>query len=186
MKATFITMITVILAFTLPLLIIGCSGNDDSPTAPKNQPKAAGTMSALIDDVSWSAGGNPTGQKSAYAWYTLSNGHLSIYGKKYNAPATTGSSINLSIAAFGEGAFSLSNSGNYAIYKRDDPYFESDIINTTGTVTITKFDKNNKIVQGTFECQVKGIGGVDINGHIYYVYINITNGKFDVEYIGEN
>ncbi|MDI6820867.1 MAG: hypothetical protein QMD65_01675, partial [Patescibacteria group bacterium] len=89
------------------------------------------------------------------------------------------------VPAFGEGTFSFSN-GGFAVYESSDPYFKSDVINVTGSVTLTKVDKTNKIIKGIFECRVKGFGGIDANGRIYYVYVNITNGQFDVEYIGEN
>ena len=182
MKLTnFFATIAVIL--TLTLLALGCSKDDGSVTGPPpSKPKAAGTMTALIDGVSWAAGNNPTGEKSAYSWYTLSTGHLSIYGKQYDAPATTGKSIDIAVPAFGEGTFNLGNGGGYAIYKSTNPYFESDIIHVTGSVTLTKVDKVNKIVKGTFWCQVKGFS-IDVGD---YVYVNITNGAFDVEYVGEN
>jgi len=177
MKAIFVLLVAMVLALTF---IIGCGGNE-SPTAPSKKIKAAGTMSAIIDGVPWSAGNNPTGQKSAYAWYTPSTGRITIHGKKYNAPATTGSTIELSIAAFGEGTFIIGTGTNSASYENDETHFTSDILNTTGSVTITKLDKNNKIIKGEFELQGKGIGGIDANGHIYYLDVNITNGKFDVD-----
>jgi len=164
-------------ALILTIAFAGCGKEESSSVqTPPPPPKAAGTMSAKVNGNLWSAGGNPTGGRSAYATYDGFT--LTIYGKKYNAPLTTGTGISLNVKAFGTGTFALGNPYDltavaFALYSIDSPvsYSSTNGSTHTGTLVITKVDQTNRIVTGTFSFNATGSAGE----------YTITEGAFDVE-----
>lgn len=180
-----------LIVFTLSsLFLIGCQKKEDNPTGPGdggNTQTGAGTMSAKIDNVNWSASAIPGSPiPAAYADFSVSGSQsvLQIMGTQISGSTASTILISLNnvrstgeyslgvpgLNYFGYGVVSYSDGSAYgtAYQPGQDQY--------TGKVTITKFDETNKIVSGTFYFTAKAASG-NATGEK-----RITEGKFDVKW----
>ena len=171
---------TILLLLTT-LTLSCCNKDDDKPTNPLSQlPPAtqtgANTFGCLINGEPFVVS-NTSQQTAIYQ-----DGGLLIGGQKNINNNPTQVSMFISEANIGEiiaenNLYVLnSNSvpkGEYYIENQNCFYFTSS--NYTGAITITKLDNINFIVSGTFEFK-------SISDNCEGI-IDITNGRFDLQYI---
>jgi hypothetical protein len=132
-------------------------------------------MSAKIDGQSWSSTSIP-GLPGAYATYT--GNILTITGSQVQGTSATFLNITI-LNVTGTGEFRLgSDSGQGAgTYGTSANEQWTTTETETGTVKITKFDTQNKIVSGTFSFKCK-----NPNPSATPQIRDITDGRFDVKW----
>lgn len=167
-----------LLLLTIPLSLISCNNDDDQN--PNILPDAtqigANTGGALIDGKVWVSkkekpnllpGGNNTE-------YTFTE------GKEYKLRI-----ILNNLKSNGRILLELNdnkdfNVGNYnfvnSTYSNDKNMYHNNLFNNKGSVTITKFDKKNKIVSGTFHFEASNTNGDGTK-------VIVTEGRFDKEFL---
>jgi predicted small secreted protein len=158
-----------------------CDKDDDKPQNPVSQlpPETqvgANTFGCLINGEPFVVS-NTSNQTAIYQ-----DGGLLIGGQKNINNNLTQVSMFISEANIGE-IIAVNNSyvlnsnsvpkGEYYIENQNCFYFTSK--NYTGSLMITKIDNINFIISGTFEFKSISENCTDI--------INITNGRFDLQYI---
>lgn len=162
-------------------LLWSCKERDqDSETLPAATQSGANTGGALINGKVWVAkielpsisGGNNTLYHTSPA---LGQYMLDIHLR--NVTNTSGDNIKIFITSNEDITLNtyqlVSDTDNTGIYSNSANYpFYTNATNT-GTITITKFDKANQIVSGTFNFKA-----INSNGEI----INITEGRFDKKF----
>ncbi|MEI9945326.1 MAG: hypothetical protein WDN26_14060 [Chitinophagaceae bacterium] len=170
----------------LLIISIFCNGNCrknkiESNGLPPATQEGKNTLGFLLNGETWEPkGSNGTANLSidfdpgfnngilgiaAYRIITSNNREYFGIGIKenlntYNAPAT----------------FSLSNSGLFRLRFENNgcSYFSTDAdTNVSGSLTLTKLDRTNHIISGTFNASVSKTGCETIN---------ITEGRFDMKY----
>ena len=136
-------------------------------------------MRPKIDGQDWSSTSIPGSPiPGAYASYT--NNNLTLIGTQVQG--TSGSGFNISIAnvtGTGEFRLGLGPIGNFqgiGAYATSAGQAWVTTETETGTVTITKFDTQNKIVSGTFSFRCRA--GNNVTPEVR----NITDGRFDVKW----
>ncbi|MCX7610943.1 MAG: hypothetical protein N2043_05060, partial [Ignavibacterium sp.] len=153
-----------------------------------NTQTGAGTMSAKVDGVNWSATKIPMSPyPAAYANredrgnYTM----LSIVGSQIDVNTSSASTIQFSLLNINStGEYNLgattSTSGNQGIaiigYSDGKSFGTTGDGEFKGKITITKFDLTNKIVSGTFYFTGQALGGGATGKRV------VTEGKFDVKW----
>ncbi len=166
---------------TTSVLLTGCKKDENPAGGDGGGGTGAGTMSAKIDGQDWSATSIPGSPiPGAYASYT--NNNLTLIGTQVQG--TSASSFNITITnvtGTGEFRLGLGPIGNFqgmAAYATSAAVGQawSTTDTETGTVKITKFDTQNKIVSGTFSFRCKN--PTNANPQIR----NITDGRFDVKW----
>lgn len=189
MKSQF-TKISLLCLTTLILFFMGCKKEEENPTGPGsggNTQTGAGTMSCKIDGESWSATQIPgSPYPAAFAVLETNSSYtlLTITGTQITGTQSA-STIYLSLLNINStGEYNLgsmsSTSGNQGIATIG--FSDGRGFGTTGEgeyigkVNITKFDKDNKIVSGTFNFTVKGTTGGATGKKV------VTEGKFDVKW----
>jgi hypothetical protein len=174
MKKIFLLLLT---TFTLS----SCSNEDDKPTNPIDQlpPETqigANTFGCLINGIPFVVT-NTSQQVAIYQ-----EGVLLIGGQKITNNNLTQVNMVISESSIGsllsENASYILNSntipkGEYYTESENCFYFTS--TNYVGTLSITKLDLTNFIVSGVFEFRAVSDNCEGI--------LNITNGRFDLQYI---
>ena len=171
---------TILLLLTT-LTLSCCNKDDDKPTNPVSQLPAetqvgANTFGCLINGEPFVVS-NTSNQTAIYQ-----DGGLLIGGQKNINNNFSQVSVFISETSIGE-IISENNSyvlnsntvpkGEYYIENQNCFYFTSS--NYSGSITITKLDNINFIVSGTFEFK-------SISDNCEGI-IDITNGRFDLQYI---
>jgi len=171
---------------TTSVLLTGCKKDEnpaDGGSGGGNTQTGAGTMSAKIDGQSWSSTSIPGSPiPGAYAVYT--GNLLTITGSQVQGTSATFLNITI-LNVTGTGEFRLgSDSGQGAgTYGTSANEQWTTTETETGTVKITKFDTQNKIVSGTFSFKCK-----NPNPSATPQIRDITDGRFDVKWgvLGDN
>ena len=170
-----------IILLLLTLALNSCNKDDDKPKDPIEELPVAtqtgkNTFGCLINGVPFIVR-NTSMQTAIYQ-----GGGLLIGAQKNINSNFSQVSISLSESIIGnvltENNSYLLNSdtmpkGEYYVENQNCFYFTSN--NYIGNLSITKFDKINFVISGTFEFQSKSNSCEGI--------INITNGRFDLQYI---
>jgi len=142
-------------------------------TAPTQT--GANTMSCLINGEVWVAQicpPNPNLGAEVHADWGLPDGGLTLSGvREFEYNTTRILSFNVD-SIFGGGAYALS----YAAYDDETSCIDYRVAHyypgTGGTMTITKFDRTNYIIAGTFEAKLYSPDCLDT--------LYVTDGRFDV------
>ena len=161
---------------TSSLLVTACNrGSSDNPADSGGTATGSGTMSATVDGQSWTA-------TSGTVFATYSTNTLTVIGSQVQG--TSASTFNITINnVTGTGEFRLGLPGfaqGVAIYGTGTSAGSNAqawvTTNTeTGTVNITRFDTQNKIVAGTFSFRCRSTNATpEIR--------NITEGRFDARW----
>ncbi len=165
---------------TSSLLVTACNrGSSDNPAdSGGGTATGSGTMSAKIDGQNWTATSG-----TVFATYTGNN--LGIVGSQVQG--TSAGTFNITIAnVTGTGEFRLGLApgaggaqgiGAYATAAGSASTAQAWVTTNTetGTVNITRFDTQNKIVAGTFSFRCRSTNATpEIR--------NITEGRFDARW----
>lgn len=168
-----------ILAFLVIVIsLISCRDEkQDSNTLPEATQVGKNTGGALVNGQVWVAkienpNFNPGGNQTLYNIDLVLNKYsLQIVLRQYNNDDNL---ITFNITDnqdFTPQTYIL-NGNNYATYRNPSVLYITNSANT-GTLTITKFDKVNQVVSGTFSFKA-----VNSAGEV----VNITEGRFDRKY----
>lgn len=167
----------------LALLSIGlftsCKDDDQDPnTLPAATQSGANTGGALVNGEIWVAkienpdlmpGGNNT-------QYQAVNGEYNMEIVLRNVSDSSGNIISIKINSNEDLSitdYELNDSDfNRGYYRKSVSYYTDS--ENTGILTITKFDKANKIISGTFSFKAKNQNGT---------VVNITEGRFDKKFV---
>ena len=162
-------------------LLLSCKDRDqDSTVLPDATQSGKNTGGALVDGNVWvakiespnlGAGGmNATMYQNVNGEYTLQ-----IVLRSIENPS--GNTILINVVSnqdFTLGNYTLNdNQYNRGVYYISPTSYYTDSSNT-GTLNITKLDKTNNIVSGTFSFKAKSSGGQ---------IVNITQGRFDKKFV---
>ena len=160
--------------FTLILFSLFTSCNDDDNQNPNILPETtqigANTGGALIDGKVWVAKKefpdlNPGGNNTEYTQYRLKI-VLNSLDSKGRVFLEIKNNTELSI-----GVYTL----NSASFSDGKSLYHTDLSNIKGSITITKFDKKNKFVSGTFHFEAGTSNGDGTK-------VVVTEGRFDKEF----
>jgi hypothetical protein len=139
---------------------------------PEMTKVGANTMGCLINGDAWVAQVCPGSVLTdVHADWGLPDGGLTLSGTKHMPPEYKSLVLSMSVdSLFNKGTYDLAysyygNHINLCQYYADSTW-------TTGTMTITEFDRTNYIIAGTFECVLYSNDCEDT--------LIITNGRFDV------
>jgi hypothetical protein len=166
---------------TTSILVTGCKKDEnpaDGGSGGGNTQTGAGTMSAKIDGQSWSSTSIPGSPiPGAYATYTSNN--LTLIGTQVQGTSASTFNITiLNVTGTGEFRLGLLPVGSFqgvGAYGTSAGQAWATTDTETGTVKITKFDTQNKIVSGTFSFRCRSTNATpEIR--------NITDGVFDVKW----
>ncbi len=174
----------VIFMLTSSLLVTACNRSDsDNPAdsgSGSGTATGSGTMSAKIDGQNWTA----TSVSAAYTGNTLGN-TLVIVGNQVQGTSAGTVTINITNVT-GTGEFRLGLApgvggaqgfGGYGTAAGSTSTAQGWVTTNTetGTVNITRFDTQNKIVAGTFSFRCRSANATpEIR--------NITEGRFDARW----
>ena len=164
---------------TSSLLVTACNrGSSDNPAdSGGGTATGSGTMSATVDGQSWTA-------TSGTVFATYSTNTLTVIGSQVQG--TSASTFNITINnVTGTGEFRLGFPGvggaqgiaGYGIGTSAGSNAQAWVTTNTetGTVNITRFDTQNKIVAGTFSFRCRSTNATpEIR--------NITNGRFEARW----
>ncbi|SFN04741.1 hypothetical protein SAMN05421594_0626 [Chryseobacterium oleae] len=170
-------------SFLLTISLIGIlssckdKNSDTDPTLPQATQTGADTGGALVNGKIWvskiekstvaALGNNTT--------YTFVNNEYSLKIHLRNAENPSGNTIQLLLVSnqdFAVGDYPL-NENDHGLYYDSSKIYATDHENI-GTLSITKFDKANKIISGTFSFKAKYYYDGDA--------VTITDGRFDRKY----
>lgn len=165
------------------MLLFSCKDRDEQDTnvLPEATQTGVNTGGALVNGEVWVA-------KKAYpdlnnggvnaTMYTFSNGEYKLQISLGKFDNYTGEKILINITSLSDienGNYMLNDSyqnrGAYS-HPAEETYFTDS--SNTGVLTITKFDKVNKIVSGTFSFKAKNSDGE---------VVTITDGRFDKQFL---
>ena len=153
--------------------------NSPEPDNPYGLPNAtqtgANVFACRVNGVNWVSG------KGIYKMGgEVSNDTLSCWGIRKDTDHLNDLVIQLRGGAAQGGQYSLSATGSnyirYVLGKTCNGYLGSNFLtlfSTSGSVTISKIDRINKIISGTFNCKVP----VPTCDTLY-----VTDGRFDIRY----
>ena len=172
----------VIFMLTSSLLVTACNRSDSDNPADSGTATGSGTMSAKIDGQNWTATSGTV--SAAYTSNTLGN-TLAIVGSQVQGTSAWTVTITITNVT-GTGEFRLGlipgvggaqGSGIYAIVAGSTLTGQAWVTTDTetGTVNITRFDTQNKIVAGTFSFRCR-------NENATPEIRNITEGRFDARW----
>ncbi|MGC4129944.1 MAG: DUF6252 family protein [Bergeyella sp.] len=174
MKTKYIFFITL-----LSLCILSCRDKDQDPDVlPNATQHGANTGGALVDGKVWVAkieqpDLNPGGNNTQYEFV---NGEYKLQIHLRNIENPSGNVIKIYLVSdqdFDTGNYQL-NEINTAIYSPSTyPYYTNS--NNVGVINITKFDKVNKIISGTFSFKAINMFSNEV--------VTITEGRFDKKFL---
>ncbi|OWY22362.1 hypothetical protein C7N43_24875 [Sphingobacteriales bacterium UPWRP_1] len=131
--------------------LAGCNDDDDNNNNNNNPTNSVEAKIATDATIA-----TPADWKSASVTAVLNNGVTTI-----TAVGTDGSQLTITLPDDATGTYNLSASGGTSVIYMEDPiaagtnpnliFYD---IDGTGSVVITKFDKTNKKISGTFQFQV--------------------------------
>ncbi|PIF46622.1 hypothetical protein CLU96_3660 [Chryseobacterium sp. 52] len=167
-----------LLAITLIGSLSSCKDNDaDSTVLPQATQTGANTGGAFVNGKIWvskieqstvaALGNNTT--------YEFVNNEYSLKIQLRNAENPTGNTIQILLVSdqdFGIGNYPLNENDNGLYYHSSKIYSTNS--ENIGTLSISKFDKANKIISGTFSFKAKYYYDGDT--------VTITDGRFDRKY----
>jgi len=166
------------------LFCLACKKEDPLPKATE---KGANTVGCKVNGKNWvaDAGGSFSGQKYALLLDSDDQFVLSCYqvgGEKNSTiqigieklTATGTYYLNEQTIPY-PGATFIKNFGSYDLFKPQPS--KSYLTNPThsGYIIITRFDKPNRIISGTFEFTAEELNG---SGET----VKVTDGRFDIQY----
>jgi hypothetical protein len=172
------------LALFTVLVVVSCKKDIDE--LPEPTETGANTFGAVVNGELWGPMKHRIINSEVLKAQYYSNGRLLIkVGNYASSPTETDMEIYL-YNVQGTGTYQVNeNTGREPMPAANYMYFEKrrlTPINTwitssthTGTVTITKLDKENKIVAGTFSFDALSIG-------MNPVALKVTDGRFDLKY----
>lgn len=171
----------IIQIFTVLVILFSCKDrHQDDDMLPAATQEGKNTGGALVNGQIWVAkietpNTLPGGDNTIYNTDTvLGTFSLQIVLLKYTDSNNTISFYLVRNQDFSPGTYALDNNDNHGSFSPN----VLDTFNTnstnTGTLTITKFDKVNKIVSGTFSFKA-----VNATGEV----VNITEGRFDRKFL---
>lgn len=171
-------MKNILLAISLMGILSSCKDNDtDSPALPQATQTGANTGGAMVNGKIWvskieqstvaALGNNTT--------YELVNNEYSLKIHLRNTENPSGNTIQILLVShqdFGIGDYPLSENDQGLYYNSSKIYSTNH--DNIGTLTITRFDKANKIISGTFSFKAQYYYNGDT--------VTITDGRFDRKY----
>ncbi|OWY20856.1 hypothetical protein C7N43_35555 [Sphingobacteriales bacterium UPWRP_1] len=130
--------------------LAGCNDDDDNNNNNNNPTNSVEAKIATDANLT-----NPDDWKSASVTAVLNNGVTTI-----TAVGTDGSQLTITLPDDATGTYNLSASGGAGVIYMEDPIAAGTNpnlifygIDGSGSVAITKFDKTNKKISGTFQFQ---------------------------------
>jgi hypothetical protein len=161
------------------LLISNCKDREqDTTVLPPATQEGKNTGGALVNGQVWVAkieypDLNPGGNNTEYI-YSSGEYKLKVVLRNISEPTTI---ININIKSLNDltnTTYYLNDGNDFGMFLKSDLlFYQTNNINT-GSITITKFDKVNKFVSGTFSFMAK-----NANGDI----VTITEGRFDRKFL---